>query len=182
MSHRRKSPTAIEVLSPVTTLALAAEAARAGARLVEPGDRALAESIRRAGLDVLICGPDNEDGPDNGADANWDLLICAGLAAAEEATRRGHPRDRIVVQIPLSELTADAATEDGWRTLVDVDPPARYPDAEAATRAGAVAAVCAWLGAGIVRTKYASQVRPAVLMTEAVLGTRHPAWAVRGLA
>jgi hypothetical protein len=49
-------------------------------------------------------------------------------------------------------------------------------------RAEAVAAVCAWLGARVIRTRYVAEIRRCVDMTESILGRRPPAWTVRGLA
>jgi dihydropteroate synthase len=48
--------------------------------------------------------------------------------------------------------------------------------------AEAVAAICVWLGASVLRTRYLAEVRRCADMTEAILGRRPPAWAVRGLA
>lgn len=181
MSHQQASSPAIEVLAAVSTLAMAAEAARAGARLVDTGaDETLAAGIRQAGLDVLICG--RFEDADLGGDAAAAIrrgtgLICAGVAAAERAERDGIPRNRIVVQVAPGELAA--AT--GWRTMVDVDG-AGDTAVDAVARAGAVATVCAWQGAGIIRTRYVAQVQRCLDMTACILGTRPPAWAVRGLA
>jgi dihydropteroate synthase len=46
----------------------------------------------------------------------------------------------------------------------------------------AVAAICAWLGAAVVRTSHPAQVRRALDMAESIRGTRPPARTVRGLA
>jgi dihydropteroate synthase len=48
--------------------------------------------------------------------------------------------------------------------------------------AGAIAAVCAWQGARLIRTRYVTEVRRCLDMTESILGIRPPALAVRGLA
>ena len=192
MSHRQESAARIEVLTLVTTLDSATMAARAGARFVDTaGDDALAASIRRAGLDVLVCG--HGETADLSRDPAAALrgrtgLICAGFAAAEHAMHQGVPRDRIVVQVTPAELASSGAAAD-WRTLVDVDPeppglaaaPAG-PAADTAVPAGAVATVCAWLGASIISTRHVPQVRRCLDMAETVIGTRPPAWAVRGLA
>ena len=180
MSYQQASSPAIEVLAPVSTAAEAAEAARAGARLVDTGaDGSLVAVIRRAGLDVLICGhgDDADLGRDlAGAIRNGTGVICAGTADAGRAERHGVPRERIVVQVTPGEVAA--AWADGWRALVAVD----GDGADAAARAGALAAVCAWQGAAIIRTRHVTQVRRCLNMTESILGTRPPAWAVRGLA
>jgi len=49
-------------------------------------------------------------------------------------------------------------------------------------RTEAAAAVCAWLGASVLRTRHVAEVRRCADMTESILGRRSPAWAVRGLA
>jgi hypothetical protein len=185
MSYQQASSPAIDVLVPVSTAAEAAEAALAGARLVDTGaDGSLTAAIRRAGLEVLICGPgdDADLGRDlEGAIRNCTGVICAGVADAERAAREAIARERIFVQVTPGELaTAWAA---GWRTLVDVDGNGdSAATAGAAARAGAVAAVCAWQGAAIIRTRHVTQVRRCLNMTESILGTRPPALAVRGLA
>lgn len=179
MSHQHEGSAGIAVLAPVRTLAVAVEAARAGARLVDTGaGESLPADIRRAGLDLLICG--HGDDADLGRDLAHAIrsgtgLICAGVAEAERAERRGVPRDRIVVQVTPGELTA----ADGWRTLVDVDDETAT---DPVARAGAVAAVCAWRGAAIISTRHVTQIRRCLDMTESIIGTRPPTWAVRGLA
>ncbi len=65
----------------------------------------------------------------------------------------------------------------GWAVLVDVD-----EGAGSAAEAEAVAAICGWLGASIIRTRYVAGVRRCLDMTEAILGRRPPARALRGLA
>jgi hypothetical protein len=60
----------------------------------------------------------------------------------------------------------DALHVDGWGT----------PAA-----AGAAAAVYAWQGARLIRTRHVAEVRRCLDMTECLLGIRPPAWAVRGL-
>jgi dihydropteroate synthase len=183
MSYQQASSPEIDVLVPVSTAAEAAEAARAGARLVDTGaDGSLTAAIRRAGLAVLICGPGDEAdlGRDlEGAIRNGAGVICSVVADAERAVREGIARERVFIQVTPGELAT--ARADGWRTLVDVDGEGAA-GANAAARAGAVAAVCAWQGAAIIRTRYVTQVRRCLNMTESILGTRPPAWAVRGLA
>jgi hypothetical protein len=78
----------------------------------------------------------------------------------------------------------------GFATLVDLpdgpgpgpdgEPPAEPPGARGA--ALAVAALSAWLGVTVVRTRYPQQVRRALDMADSIRGTRPPARAVRGLA
>jgi hypothetical protein len=176
MSHQ---PGSIEVLAPVSTVAAAAAAAGAGAHAVDVGgDEMLAEAIRNARLDVQVCGP----GPvaDLSRDTETALrtgarLLCTEVAEAIQAVRGGIGQDRIVVQVTPGELAA--ATPAGWRTLVDLD-----GWAQGLTRAEAVAAVCAWLGVSMIRTRHVAEIRRCLDMTESILGTRPPAWAVRGLA
>jgi hypothetical protein len=168
-------------MTSVRTVAQAAEAARAGAALVDAADdEALVGAIRQAGIEVLICGR----GPaaDVSRDAETALgtggrLLCDGLGAAEQAGQRGITPDRILVQVTPGET--EFAARAGWQTLVDVD---ADPGAGAVARAGAVAAVCLWLGASVISTRHVAEVRRCLDMTESIAGTRVPAWAVRGLA
>ena len=46
----------------------------------------------------------------------------------------------------------------------------------------AVAAVCAWLGGSVIRTRHVTEIRRSVEMTESILGRRPPAGTLRGLA
>ena len=46
----------------------------------------------------------------------------------------------------------------------------------------ATAAVCAWLGAPVVRSRHTRAVRRAIDMTASIAGRRPPSYAVRGLA
>ena len=177
------------VVARVSSVAEAVQAIGAGAHLVDAGtDEALIAAIRREGLDVL--------------DSGWLRYVGLGLGlgltpepgspAADSPAAEGMPSDRILVQIGPDEVTAAVAT--GWRTLVDVDGDdydlgdgdgdgdrAREDAQTAAARAGAIAAICAWQGAHMVRTRHITQVRRCIDMTESILGTRPPAWAVRGL-
>jgi hypothetical protein len=177
MSHSLQSSA---VMTSVRTAEQAAGAARAGAQLVDAGgDQSLVDAIRQAGIDVLICGP--------GADISRDAgtvrpaggrLLCDGLAAAEQS---GLPPERILVQVGPGEVEDTARA--GWQTLVDVDgDPGDGAHASAIAHAGAVAAVCLWLGASVISTRHVTAVRRCLDMTESIRGTRAPAWAVRGLA
>jgi hypothetical protein len=137
-------------------------------------------------------------------------LICPGPDAAEAAARRGVAAGRILVQAAPAGI--EAAVRAGWPVLADLEglagpdelanleglagPEAlagldglRGPDEFAdmdgragLARAEAVAAVCAWLGASVLRTRHVAEVRRCADMTESILGRRPPAWAVRGLA
>jgi hypothetical protein len=176
-----------DVLAPVSSVAEAAEAIAAGAQLVDAGsDEALVAAIRGAGIPVL--------------DSTW--LVYDGVGAAEDARRRGAaggvdmapdpvrggvtPADRVLVRVRAGEVAA--AVGAGWRPLVDVDSRTGMSDAGAeaaraeAARAGAIATVCAWQGARMIRTRHVTEVRRCLDMTETILGTRPPTLAVRGLA
>jgi hypothetical protein len=173
------------VVARASSVAEAVQAIGAGAQLVDAGtDEALIAAIRREGLDVL--------------DSGWLRYAGRGRApepsslAADSPAPEGMPSDRLLVQIGPAEVAAAVAA--GWRTLVDVDggdydlgdgdgdgDRAREDARTAAARAGAIAAICAWQGAHMVRTRHITQVRRCIDMTETILGTRPPAWAVRGL-
>ena len=58
----------------------------------------------------------------------------------------------------------------------------RVADLARLARTEAVAAVCVWLGASMLRTRHVAEVLRCADMTESILGRRSPAWAVRGLA
>jgi hypothetical protein len=175
MSHRP------ELLAPVPSVVFAERAAAHGAAIIDTGDDAeLIAAIKRAGLDVLVCGP----GPD--ADLTRDaaiarrtgaVLLCDGVAAAAQA---GLLTSRTVVKVAAREVAA--CVRAGWMPMVDVDEPHGDGGNEEAARAMAAAAVCVWQGAHVIRTRHVLQVRRSLDMTESVRGTRPPAWAVRGLA
>lgn len=177
MSHPWGESAPIALLAPVATVAQAARCAAAGARLVDAPPH-LVPAIRRDVGAVLICA-DHE-----GADLTRDAaiarragltLICQGLDAAAAAVRHGAAAGRILVQTGPAGI--EAATRAGWATLADLEP-------EADSRPGteAAAAICAWLGASVLRTRHVAGVRRSVAMTEAIAGRRPPAFAVRGLA
>ena len=69
-----------------------------------------------------------------------------------------------------------------WNGLADLERVADLADSARLARIEAVAAVCAWLGASVLRTRHVAEVRRCADMTESILGRRPPAWAVRGLA
>lgn len=173
MSHQYA---ALAVLTPVRSVARAAEVTRAGARAVDAGDDpALVLAIRSAGIDAVVCGPG--EAADIARDAAVALLAGTSLLCddAAAAVRQGLSRDRILLQVGARE--AAEAVKAGWRTLVDVD-----AAAESLAGTEAVAAVCAWLGVAMVRTEHPLEVRRCLDMTESIAGRRPPAWAVRGLA
>ena len=82
----------------------------------------------------------------------------------------------------------------GWPVLADLEGLADLergakPEGDAGlggaaglARTEAAAAVCAWLGASVLRTRHVAGVRRCADMPESILGRRPPAWAVRGLA
>jgi len=196
MSHPWRSEPGIALLAPVATVEEAASAAAAGAELVDAGDdAALVPAIRRAVSGVRVCG-EHED-----ADLVRDTalarrigaaLICPGADAAEAATRRGVAAERILVQAAPAGI--EAVVRAGWPVLADLEGLAGLEgladlggDADLGGAAGlarteAAAAVCAWLGASVLRTRHVAEVRRCADMTEAILGRRPPVWAVRGLA
>jgi dihydropteroate synthase len=70
-------------------------------------------------------------------------------------------------------------------TLADLDPGTLVgldQGTESLARAEAVAAVCAWTGAKVIRTRHVAEIRRCLDMTESILGLRRPAWTLRGLA
>ena len=160
------------MLAPVSSLAAAAAAAAAGAAMMDAGaDEVLATAIRQAGLAVLDAGWLILDGPDPGIEAAPSTVAA----------------DRILVRVSPGQVAAAVAA--GWRTLVDIDistststaPGARADTRTDVVRAGAIAAVCAWQGAYLVRTRHVAEVRRCLDMAECVLGARPPVRAVRGL-
>jgi hypothetical protein len=186
LSHPQDNRAGIAVLTPVSSVAEAAEAASAGARIADAGtDEALVVAIHQADLGMLVCGAG--EAADLGSDYGnaRGQLLCAGSAEADLAVERGIARDRIIVQVTAGEVAA--AAEAGWQTLVDVDGE-RTDGAQAdgaalgsIARAEATAAVCAWLGVSVIRTRHVAEIRRCLDMTESIRGTRPPAWAVRGL-
>jgi len=184
------------LLAPVATVEEAAAAAAAGAGLVDAGDdAALVPAIRRTVSGVRVCG-EHEDA-DLVRDAalaarTGAALICPGADAAEAAARRGIAARRILVQAAPAGI--EAAVRAGWQVLADLE---RLADLEGGAdldgltgldgphgpaRTEAAAAVCAWLGASVIRTRHVAEVHRCADMTESILGRRPPAWAVRGLA
>jgi hypothetical protein len=189
MSHSLQSSA---VLTTVFSVAQAAEAARAGAQIVDAGDdESLVSAIRHARVDVLVCGAGSA------ADVSRDTalagpggarLLCDRLSAAEQAAGAGIAKDRILVQVTPAGV--GAASQAGWQVLVEVDDDATSGPGGSGTggsgtggaAAGARAAVCAWLGASVVSTRHVTQVRRCLDMADSIRGARPPAWAVRGLA
>jgi len=185
-------------MAPVATVAQAAAAAAAGARLADAGrDSALVPAIRRAVGGVLVCGAHETADVvrDPGLAARTGaVLICPDPDAAAAAVRRGIAAGRILVQAEPTGIEAggiEAAGRAGWAVLADLEELTGPQGVagqlgrgarEGAPRAEAVAAVCVWLGARVLRTRYVAEVRRSADMTESILVRRPPAWAVRGLA
>ncbi|HYX59866.1 MAG TPA: hypothetical protein VE888_12750 [Streptosporangiaceae bacterium] len=184
------------MLAPVATVEQAASAAAAGAGLVDAGDHAaLVPAIRRAVNGVRICGEHEDADLMRDADLaarTGAALICPGADAAEAAARRGVAAGRILVQAAPAGI--EAVVRAGWPVLADLEGIADLegraevdgltgPDGpRGLARTEAAAAVCAWLGASVLRTRHVAEVRRCADMTESILGRRPPAWAVRGLA
>ncbi len=167
--------------------ASAGEAARAGADLVwldadhlDPAS--LAFAAERAA--VVACAVDRPD-PDEAA------AVAARLAAA------GVPADRVALALPAAAGLATAGglaggveklAGAGWPTLVDPAAHASAAPAPAeAPAAGLIAAtaVCAWLGARIVRVsevELIGEIRQTLDMVASIRGDRPPGVARRALA
>jgi dihydropteroate synthase len=196
MSHPWRSEPGIALLVPVATVEQAASAAAAGAGLVDAGDdAALVPAIRRAVSGVRVCGEHEDADLMRDADLaarTGAALICPGADAAEAAARRGVAAGRILVQAAPAGI--EAAVRGGWPVLADLEgladlgghadlgEGADLGGAAGLARIEAAAAVCAWLGASVLRTRHVAKIRRCADMTESILGRRPPAWAVRGLA
>lgn len=138
----------------------------AGADILDTGeDGGLAVAVRRALPGVRLCGPAEN------ADYTRDPSIAA-RGGAILVCDAPIPAERVLVSIVPAEV--EAHTRAGWPVLVDVD-----GDGDTAV---ALAALCAWLGAAVIRSRHVREVRRSLDMTASVMGTRPPAWAVRGLA
>ena len=185
MSHPWRSEPGIALLAPVATVEQAAAAAAAGAGLVDAGDDgALVPTIRRAVGGVRVCGEHEDADLVRDADLaarTGAALICPGPDAAAAAVRRGIAAGRILVQA-TTPARIEAAVRAGWAVLSDLDGLADRDGRAGLARTEAVAAVCTWLGASVLRTRHVAEVRRCADMTESILGRRLPAWAVRGLA
>jgi len=174
------------VLAPVSTVSDAVASALAGAALVDVGeDDTLILQIRDAVPEVGICGLGV------GADIVHDAtlaartgagLICRDSGTAASAVQRGIGAERILLQTVPDDVRATSRS--GWAALVDLDQATAGLDqgTEALARAEAIAAVCAWTGAKVIRTRHVAEIRRCLDMTESILGLRRPAWTLRGLA
>jgi hypothetical protein len=171
-----------------SALAAVRRAVADGARMVDLGPATATamgsaiESIRALEPEVIICA----DVP--GADLTRDPAIAHRTGAALLRTPAGAaPSARASAAAPSARASAAPGLIEagpvevasliaaGWPVLVDAD--ARELPATIA-----VASVCAWLGARIVRTRHVAAIRQALEMVESVRGTRAPSVARRGLA
>lgn len=179
-------PAGTALLAVAGTAAEAAAAVRAGAALVDLGTAgpAVIAAFRAGNPGIPVCAACEQ------ADLVRDpamalrtgaILVCTGLSAAAGAPV---PQSRLLVDVRPS-MVPDAIAA-GYAALVDLaDSPAQPPDPGLAAGPIAIAAICAWLGAAVVRTSAPGQVRQvrrALDMAESIRGTRPPARAVRGLA
>lgn len=174
----------IVIIAPAASVAEAAEAADAGAPLVDVGQAGeLIQAVRAQISGVGICADGTGPGGEEAevvrdavlAARSGANLICADADGAADAVRAGIPAGRIAVQTAPAGI--ETARKAGWTVLADLEPWADSP-----VRAQAVAAVCVWLGASVIRTRHVAAVRRSVDMTESILGHRPPTRAVRGLA
>ena len=92
-------------------------------------------------------------------------LICRDLAEAARAEARGIDRRALLIEAAPGQAAGLIAA--GWPVLVDAD-----AAGGGAAGAAAAGALCAWLGAAAVRTRYETAVRRAIDMTESIKGTR----------
>jgi hypothetical protein len=195
------------LLAVAGTLAEAMAAAAAGATSVDLGRAERAEQAERAERaeqavqaaitalrashpGLLICAASEQ------ADMVRDpamalrtgaILICDGLARAELAVASaGLARGQLLVETEPGGVSRARAA--GFAVLVDLrDGPAAAAAPGAAASGAppgalAIAAICAWLGATMVRTSHPPQVRRALDMADSIRGGRPPARTVRGLA
>ncbi len=147
-----------------------------------PASATAIESVRALEADVIVCADAD------GADLTRDPAIARRTGAALLRTPApaapsrlasgpapsGHASTaRGLVEVAPAEVASLTAA--GWPVLVDAD-------AGELAATIAVASVCAWLGARIVRTRHVAAIRQALEMVESVRGTRAPAVARRGLA
>jgi hypothetical protein len=160
-------------------LAAVRSAVADGARLIDLGvaRTEAVSAVRAIDSAVIVCA----DAP--GADLTRDPVVAERTGATllrpgPEADPPGAGggsarRESILVTGAPADVRRLAAI--GWAVVVDVDA------AELASTV-AVAAVCTWLGARIVRTRHVAAVCQAVEMVESIRGSREPSWTRRGLA
>jgi dihydropteroate synthase len=97
-------------------------------------------------------------------------------ATGEAMTHPGHRRPDSAAS--LAAYAASLAAEEA-RTALSATAAAGCAHPAATV---AAAAICAWLGIPAVRTRHVKEVRRALDMTASIMGTRPPAWTLRGLA
>jgi hypothetical protein len=160
-------------------IAAAHDAIADGARLVDLGvtDEEAVRAVRAIDPTVIVCA----EAP--GADLTRDPEVAAhtGAVLLRPAPTNGSPgsgggtsgSESILVTSEPADVGRLAPL--GWAVVVDVDA-VDFPGTLA------VAAICAWLGARILRTRHVAAVRQAVEMVESIRGARAPSWARRGLA
>ena len=172
------------MLAPVSTVTEAVASALAGAGLVDVGDDdALILQVREAVPGVGICGhgADADIGYDAAVAARAGSgLICRDPGAAATAVQRGIAPERILLQTAPDDVAE--ASRSGWAALVDLDRETLDQGTGSLARAEAIAAVCAWAGAKVIRTRHVAEIRRCLDMTETILGLRRPTWTLRGLA
>ena len=189
MSLRWGYSTPIAVLAPVSTVTEAVASALAGAALVDVGeDDTLILQIREAVPEVGICG--HGVGADIVHDATLAAragtgLICRDPGTAATAVQRGIAPERILLATAPDDVAE--ASRSGWAALVTLDggtldQGTLDQGTGSLARAEAIAAVCAWTGAKVIRTRHVAEIRRCLDMTESILGLRRPAWTLRGLA
>jgi len=176
----RRSPRQDDARAAMRSAALAAVrgAVADGARLVDLGvaNAEAISSVRAIDPAVIICADAH------GADLTRDPVIAERTGATLLRRAADGPPGGGSGSVRRESLLVTGAPADvgrltaiGWAVVVDVDA------AEVASTL-AVAAVCAWLGARIVRTRHVAAVRQAVEMVESIRGSREPSWTRRGLA
>ena len=171
------------LLAVAGTAAEAAAAVRAGAALVDLGTAgpAVIAAFRAGNPGIPVCAAcEQADMVRDPAMAlrTGAILVCTGLSAAAGAPV---PQSRLLVDVRPS-MVPDAIAA-GYAALVDLrDGPAGEPAGQPPAGPIAVAAICAWLGAAVVRTSHPRPVRRALDMAESIRGTRRPTRTVRGLA
>ena len=154
-------------------------AVAAGARLVDLGSVSadVVASVRASQPGIFVWASGQGAAA---ADLTSDAAIAASTGAAlvchgrDAALESGISRDSILVAAEPAQVPALAA--EGWAVLVNADTGDGEPGAVA------IAAVSAWAGARVVRTRNVAAVRQGIDMVESIRGTRPPARATRGLA
>ncbi len=166
---------------PGAALAAVRSAVRDGARLVDLGvaNAGAIAAVRAIDPGVIICAeaPGADLTRDPGvAERTGATLLRAGRVDGPPGGGVSGRRASILVTCEPADV--GRLTAGGWAVVVDVD----TADTTELEGTLAVAAVCTWLGARIVRTRHVAAVCQAVDMVESIGGTRAPTWTRRGLA